>query len=235
MTRTPIRSAPAPVDSNGNERDLFADGIVGLRHVLHQRALFLAQDRAAADDLLQDTIERALVSRHRFRTGSNLRAWLLSIMRNLFVDGRRHDASARRQHMAHPGPRCGAAWVGDAFEASASNVDDANRDDEHQSETHCGPLDVLSADDLDAAIATLTPAQQDVFQVAYRDRVSHRAMAARLGVRTGTIATRLFRARATLRRCLEAFYQQRRFDFMAVAGGTETGATPASDLTETRS
>lgn len=42
-----------------------------------------------ADDLVQDCVERALSRAHLFRRGTNLRAWLFTIMRNIFVSGTR--------------------------------------------------------------------------------------------------------------------------------------------------
>lgn len=42
-----------------------------------------------ADDLVQDCVERALSRSHLFQKGTNLRAWLFTIMRNLFVSGTR--------------------------------------------------------------------------------------------------------------------------------------------------
>lgn len=49
-------------------------------------ALFLAKSEALADDLVQDTLERAWRHRAMFKPGSNLKAWLFSILRNRFTD-----------------------------------------------------------------------------------------------------------------------------------------------------
>ena len=60
---------------------------------LRRYARALVGDRYAADDLVQDTLERAWNKFHLWRPGSDLRAWLFSIMHNLFVNqirGRRH-------------------------------------------------------------------------------------------------------------------------------------------------
>ena len=87
MTATQLR-APAP-SAVPSDEDEFTAELIGLRRALYQRALLLTQDRTAADDLVQATIERALIARDRYRRGTNLRAWLLLMMRNLFIDGRR--------------------------------------------------------------------------------------------------------------------------------------------------
>jgi RNA polymerase sigma-70 factor, ECF subfamily len=53
--------------------------------VPHLRAFawFLARNRERADDLVQDTIVRALGAAHRFQAGTNLKAWMFTILRNL--------------------------------------------------------------------------------------------------------------------------------------------------------
>ena len=200
----------APANSNGRGPDDFAEGLVSLRRSLHQRALFLTQDRAEAEDLMQDTLERALVSREQFLAGSNLRAWLFSIMRNRFIDGCRHATSTRLRQQAHQPSGTGAMSTDPDTSAFAQNVARPDWADEPVcGETHQGPLDLLSTEDVDAAIATLGPAQREIFELAYRQRVSHRVIAARLRVPVATISTRLFRGRARLRSFLEGLYRQR--------------------------
>ena len=52
---------------------------------LRIRALRLARDRATADDLVQDTIERALRFADQYERGTNLRAWMQQILFSVFV------------------------------------------------------------------------------------------------------------------------------------------------------
>lgn len=60
-------------------------------HIPHLRryARHLAHSPAAADDLVQDCLARALAKAHLFRPGTNLRAWLFTILRNAFISGKR--------------------------------------------------------------------------------------------------------------------------------------------------
>lgn len=51
---------------------------------LRSYALSLTRNQADAEDLLQDTLMKAIAKFHLFRTGTNLRAWLMTIMRNTF-------------------------------------------------------------------------------------------------------------------------------------------------------
>lgn len=57
---------------------------------LRRYARALTGDPAAADDLLQDTLARAMEKYSLWRAGSDLRAWLFTIMHNLFVNGLRN-------------------------------------------------------------------------------------------------------------------------------------------------
>src|SRR3954471_2977740 len=109
MTATqPRAAAPSPAGSPPrSDAAEFTAELAGLRRALYQRALFLTQDRAAADDLVQATVERALVARDRYRSGTNLRAWVFLMMRNLFIDGRRRAAfqsGALDEEWADPWP-----------------------------------------------------------------------------------------------------------------------------------
>ena len=53
---------------------------------LRRYALALVGERSRADDLVQDTLERAWTRFHSWRRGSNLRAWLFTIMHNVFIN-----------------------------------------------------------------------------------------------------------------------------------------------------
>jgi len=58
-------------------------------------ARFLTRDVAAADDLVQDTIVRALASQDQFQAGTSVKAWLFTIQRNIFYEQRRRQ---KREH-----------------------------------------------------------------------------------------------------------------------------------------
>ncbi len=56
-------------------------------HNLRPHAMRFAKNEENANDLIQDTIYKALANRHRFRLGTNLKAWLYTIMKNTFITG----------------------------------------------------------------------------------------------------------------------------------------------------
>lgn len=74
----------------------FAEQLCELTPVLRRKALQLTRDGSAADDLVQDTIERALRYESHFHHGSNLRAWSFRIMTNRFISQRRRAGAERR-------------------------------------------------------------------------------------------------------------------------------------------
>lgn len=69
----------------------FQQHLVGLRQQIFWFAMSLTHDRDTAQDLVQESILRALVHREQFRENSNLKAWLLTIVRNTFINGHRRE------------------------------------------------------------------------------------------------------------------------------------------------
>src|SRR5712671_823079 len=63
-----------------------AEHLVELIPRLRRYARALAGDRATADDLVQDTLERAWSKLHLYRRGTDLRAWLFTVMHNVHVN-----------------------------------------------------------------------------------------------------------------------------------------------------
>jgi RNA polymerase sigma-70 factor (ECF subfamily) len=63
-----------------------AERLVELIPRLRRYARALVGDRAAADDLVQDTLERAWAKLHLYRRGTDLRAWLFTVMHNVHVN-----------------------------------------------------------------------------------------------------------------------------------------------------
>jgi DNA-directed RNA polymerase specialized sigma24 family protein len=75
----------------------FQAGLIALVPELRSRALRLAQGPALADDLVQDTMERALRFADQYERGTNLRAWVQQILFSVFVTRYRR---ARRERNA---------------------------------------------------------------------------------------------------------------------------------------
>ncbi len=68
-------------------------------------ARFLAGDRSAADDLVQEAVVRALAALHQFQPGTSLKAWAFTILRNVFYEQRRRrkrEAAVLEQGLTDP-------------------------------------------------------------------------------------------------------------------------------------
>ena len=72
------------------------DQIVETLPHLQRFAFFLTRDKDQADDLVQDCIERALIKSELFEPGTSLRAWMFTLMRNIFINGKRKQVVAAR-------------------------------------------------------------------------------------------------------------------------------------------
>ena len=75
--------------NSGDADKEFRDGLLALVPFLRAFARSLCGDRETADDLAQEALAKAWQSRDTFRAGSNLKAWLFTILRNQFYSDRR--------------------------------------------------------------------------------------------------------------------------------------------------
>ena len=139
---------------------------------LRRYARALVGDRHAADDLVQDTLERAVRKFHLWRPG-DLRAWLFSIMHNVFVN----QLKARKIR-----PEV------EADETLAAPVPTANG------------MDIL---DLERALRALAPEQREVVLLVGLEEMTYAEVSRLLGIPIGTVMSRLSRGREKLRRLVE--------------------------------
>ena len=140
----------------------------------YARALTGARD--AADDLVQDTLERAWTKLHLWRSGSDLRAWLFTIMHNVNVN--------------QVSSRAGASLV--PFEGELPD-----------SPVRATQSDLLEVRDLQTAVARLPVEQREVLLLVALEHMSYQPTATALGIPIGTVMSRLARARERLRLMLE--------------------------------
>jgi RNA polymerase sigma-70 factor (ECF subfamily) len=141
----------------------------------YARAL-LRGDVAAADDLVQDCLERALSRLRLWRRDSDLRAWLFTIMHNLYVNRlRRADSQSTFSSMP----------------------------EEIESLAAPPAADPMCLPELERACSLLQPDQREILLLVALEGLSYRQVATILGVPEGTVMSRLARARERLRRALE--------------------------------
>ena len=70
-------------------KKVFWQDVASHRSALMGRAMNLTREKTAAEDLVQDTMLKAASNQDKFKAGSNLKAWLFTIMRNDFIAGKR--------------------------------------------------------------------------------------------------------------------------------------------------
>lgn len=137
-------------------------------------ALSLTRDRDAADDLVHDTVVKALTGRNSFQPGTNLAAWLFRIQRNEFISG------LRRRRPTVP--------VDTAIAESLS----------HPPHQDSG----LIMREFMSAFGKLAAAQREALLLAVLEGLPYETIADHTGVSVGTVKSRISRARDTLERLL---------------------------------
>ncbi len=172
-----LRPASAsPVDSRS-----FATFARAHEPVLRATALRLCGNATDANDLVQDTFERGLRSLARFQPGTDGRAWLLTILHNLFIDRcrsrtreARSDTPAEEleERIAAPEPEAQPFWA------------------------------TISTEQLREALEKIPEDFRAVYQMHALENRSYQEIAQTLGIPKATVGTRLIRARRKLKELL---------------------------------
>jgi RNA polymerase sigma-70 factor (ECF subfamily) len=154
----------------------FASSIEALIPRLRRYARALTRNEVAADDLVQDCLVRALAKQHLWQEGTDLRAWLFTILHNQYVNHVR---------------RC-------MREGTAVSVSDTEPSLTHAADqgTH------LELRDLDRALAQLPDEQRTIILMVGLEGMHYEAVADIIGVPVGTVRSRLSRGREALRRLM---------------------------------
>jgi len=167
-----------------NARNRFAEEAIGYLDTLYRGALRLTRDPAQAEDLVQDTYVRALRYQGSYQVGTNMKAWLFAIMRNLFWDrfkgGRPDDVSLD----------------GDGEFALYDTLKDPSAVPEAE------VLDGIAAEEVVRAVEKLPELHREVVLLVDVEGFSYKDAAEVLGVPIGTVMSRLHRARRQLQRSL---------------------------------
>jgi len=153
---------------------------------LYRGALRLTRDPDQAQDLVQDTYARALRYQASFKPGTNLRAWLFAIMRNLFWD-RFKGGQGREVSLDQDSD--------EDFGLYERLQDDSAHPD-------LDVLDQIAADEVVAAVDQLPPAYREVVMLVDVEGFAYKDAAEILAVPIGTVMSRLHRARRQLQRLL---------------------------------
>ncbi len=140
---------------------------------LRRYARALTRDASQADDLVQDTLERALIKLDLWQPGSDLRAWLFTLMHNLFVN-----------------------------QVRAGRLQETELDAARDVPVAGGQMDALALRDLHTALGRLPADQREVILLVGLEQFGYAEAARILDVPVGTVMSRLSRGRERLRQLL---------------------------------
>ena len=175
-----MTDSTTPGASPGSSQLADADrsALVDLIPRLRRYARALTGDRPRADDLVQDTLERAITKWSLWRPGTDLRAWMFTIMHNVFVN------QARRSNR-------------DAVATDPAVIAELDLADGAVADT------LVQLNGIERALAQLPEEQREVLLLVALEGLSYDEVAHTLGVPAGTVMSRLSRARARLAGLLE--------------------------------
>lgn len=153
--------------SKVDPRDQLVDHLPAMRAF----AISLTRNSATADDMVQDTLVKAWTNIDKFETGTNMRAWLFTILRNTYYSSRR---KAKRE---------------------VADVDGVFTDNLAEKPAHDGHMQMT---DFRKALAQLKDEQREALLLVGASGFSYEEAAEMCGVAVGTIKSRTNRARARI-------------------------------------
>lgn len=172
---SPVEPASPPVGSDQATIVLAVEAEIPR---LRRFARAMVRDPALADDLVQECLERALSRMHLWKPGTNLRAWLFTILRNLHINAIRR----RQNHVDIDGE-----GQGDIGAAAGTQITR------------------LELRDLRRALQRLPAEQRDVVLLVGLEGISYGEAAEILGISIGTVKSRLSRGRRVLRLMMDGY------------------------------
>jgi RNA polymerase sigma-70 factor (ECF subfamily) len=183
-----MKPAREPVDPESRAR--FEREVVPLSNLLYRQAFRMSKNHADAEDLVQETVMRAYAHFESFRSDTNLKAWLLRILTNTYINGYRQ---RQRQPMHYSTEYLTDQ---DLSEAKARSAPSALR----SAEDHA--LDLLPDNDIKAAMQALPVQFREAVYYADVEGLRYDEIAALTNAPLGTVMSRLHRGRRQLRTLL---------------------------------
>ncbi len=152
----------------------FETACIPHRGALLATAMIVCRNRADAEDLVQDTLVRAMEKWHTYRPGQEVRPWLYRILSNIFIDGYRQQRRRKAQQQA---------FSEEIVERTGGHP--------------AAPREGLS-DEVAVALKQLEPSCMEVVDLVDLQGKDYEAAAASLKLPDGTVMSRLYRARRAL-------------------------------------
>jgi RNA polymerase sigma factor (sigma-70 family) len=163
-------------------KETFQDLALPLLASLYNHACWLVRDAVEAEDLVQETLAKALRAFDSFAPGTNFKAWIFRILRNTFLTSRTAIAAARTVFLEDHPSALDTADPSGTPEAALIRLD--NREMIHR------------------ALEQLAPPLREVILLCDLEELKYREIAVILDLPIGTVMSRLARARQSLRQIL---------------------------------
>ncbi len=161
----------------------FNNALLGLKDKLHYYALSLTSDPERADDLLQETMLKALTYRDKYRQNTNFKAWIYTIMKNTFINDYRRNVKTR-------------------------NTFDSSNNDFHllfsKDKVYPSPDSFYSTKEIHNSIDSLEEEYRVPFTM-FLDGYKYKEIADELDLPLGTVKSRIFFTRKKLEKSLSDF------------------------------
>jgi RNA polymerase sigma-70 factor (ECF subfamily) len=183
---------PKPWEPRGKQAE-FEAVVLEHFHTLYSTALRLTRNPSEAQDLVQETLLKAYRFFDRFEPGTNVKAWLFTILRNTYINTYRKTVRQQEQvdfERIEP------------FYADTANDPEWEWTDQEALEAM---LRYLVQDDVKRALDALPEVYRIVVLLADLAELPYKDIAAIIGCPEGTVMSRLFRGRRLLRKSLQEF------------------------------
>jgi RNA polymerase sigma-70 factor (ECF subfamily) len=177
MTMPTTASTPAHTRARTSDNDSPSEvrrGLAELRPQMYARAMRLARCPSRAEDIVQDTMVRALRFENQYRSGTNLRAWVGQVLMSVFLTQCRRNKRERRA------------------------LDNLTRDPCAWTRRDATPVMDALTPRSNRALKSLPEGYRSAVQLVDLQQLSYREAAEKLGVPVGTIMSRLHRGRKLL-------------------------------------
>ena len=165
------------------KKELFQDSLREVEHKLFGFAMKLTKNEQGANDLFQETVYKAYANIEKFRTGSNFKAWITTIMYNTYVN--QYRKRKRRKQVEAP--------VEDFSYALESKVYDQTADGK------------IMEDDLKEILDGLSGTYKQPLQM-YVDGYKYKEISTQLEIPMGTVKSRINYARSILKERIRNLY-----------------------------
>ncbi|MGA9648997.1 RNA polymerase sigma factor [Pedobacter sp.] len=163
----------------------FTHFITQYDHALRSFALKFTKDEDEANDLMQDTMMKAIRFINKFEDGTNIKGWLYTIMRNTFINNYRK--TSKKNELITQSDEISSANL---FHSATNNIGEGN----------------FLLGDIKGAINVLPKILQIPF-VKYVEGYKYEEIAQELNIPLGTVKTRIHEARKHLSRKLKMYKQ----------------------------